>query len=361
MLHSASAQYRMLEDVATNRLVKQAIDSIYNLNFEAADNVIEVLDNKLGEYPGNYLLKAFYTSWKFRPLKSGEAPYQHFESHLNRAIELSNEMLKANKDDEEANFFLMAGHAFLAELYSENGQNLKALGEAKSAYKFVKIGFDQLDRNPEFYFSSGIYNYYRVKYPEEKPFYKPFMWVFKSGNKEEGLEMLKLGAEKAAFTRAECLIYLFHIYLRYEGNPQDALPYSSLLHQRYPNNLLFTSHFIENNFRLKQYAGLKPEIQKLLESKNDFFRYLGEIFYGQFLELHEKNYQEAMVHYNLADEIGEKKNCRVPHYDSILFLGMGRTNGALSNDEEMKKYLKRSIKSAEYQSYRADAQHLLSN
>ena len=65
-------------------------------------------------------------------------------------------MLRENKDDVEANFFLMACHAYLAELYVNNGYNFKALGEAKSAYKYIKIGFNHIDDNPEFYFSSGI-------------------------------------------------------------------------------------------------------------------------------------------------------------------------------------------------------------
>lgn len=351
----------MSTDVGTNKLIKQAIDSIYNLNFDAADKVIAKLDAQLGEYPGNYLLKAFYTNWKFKPLKSGEEPYQNFEMQLNRVIELSNTMLEKNKDDEEASFFLMAAHAFLAELYADNGQNLKALGEAKSAYKYIKIGFNQLDRNPEFYFSSGIYNYYREKYPEEKPFYKPFVWVFKSGNKEEGLRMLKSGVEKATFAKAECLTYLFHIYLRYEDSPGEALPYSQALHRNYPNNLLFTSFYIENKIRLKRFSDLLPEIRKLLNSKDDFFNYLGEIFMGQYMELYQKNFQDALTHYNRADEAGDKKNCRVAHFDSILFLGMGRTYGALGKKDEEATYLKKAVKSAEYQAYRNEAQQLLKN
>ena len=361
LLSSASAQKKVLDDERTKVLVQQGIDSIYNLNFTAADSIIEILDKKLGEYPGNYLLRAFYISWKHKPLKEGDDAYVQFESNLNQAIALSSGMLEKNENDEEANFFMMAGHAFLAELYVNNGQNLKALGEAKTAYKYIKIGFGQLDRNPEFYFSSGIYNYYRVKYPEENPFFKPFLWFFKSGDKAEGLEMLKQGVKKASFSRAECITYLFHIYLRYEDSPAIAMEYASLLKDKYPNNLIYTANFIENSFRLKQNNNMLADIKKLLDSQQGFYQYIGEIFYGTYLELFEYKMNEALSHYKKAELIGDEHKCRVPHYDSFLFLGFGRVYKAQGQKDLGESYLKKSVKSAEYQIYRNDAEQLLKN
>jgi len=358
-IHFAKAQYRVLEGSNTKALVQEAIDSIYNLNFAASDSLIDLLDNKLGEYPGNLLLKAFYTSWKFRPIKAGHKSFEQFEGYLQKSIELCDVMLDKNEDDEEANFFMMASHAFLAELYVNNGQNFKALGEAKSAYKYIKIGFDQLDKNPEFYFSSGIYNYYREKYPEENPFYKSFLWFFRSGDKAEGLNMLAKGVQQASFTKAECLTYLFHINLRYEDKPYSAISYARLLKNRYPNNLHYLANYIENRIRLRQYDQLEEQIKKLLESEDDYYRYVGEIFYGNFLENERRDLSKALIHYNTADRLGTEKDCRIPHHDSILFLGMGRIYLKSSDNDLAKDYLKRSSKSAEYKAYRKDAELLL--
>jgi len=355
----STAQYRILEDARATSLVQAGMDSIYNLNFTAADSIIELLENKLGDYPGNLLLKAFYTTWKYKPLIDGHDSYHQFESYLKEAITLCEEILEDNENDEEANFFLMASHAFLAELYVNNGHNLKALGEAKSAYKYIKIGFDQLENNPEFYFSSGIYNYYREKYPEENPFYKPFLWFFRSGDKQEGLNMLKKGAEKATFTRAECLTYLFHIYLRYEDDPSSALSYATLLKDKYPNNLHYTANYVENCIRLNRYENLMPYIQQLIDSEDDFYNYLGEIFWGYLLEKGSNDLKSALVHYNRADKIGEEKDCRILHYDSILFLGLGRIFQKQNQSELATAFLKKSVKSAEYRAYREDAEALL--
>lgn len=359
LTHKSFSQYKILEDSNTTMLVQQAIDSIYNLNFDTADSLIAILDNKLGEYPGNLLLKAFYVNWKNKPINEGHPSFAQFESYLNRSIELCEAMLEEDEDNEEANFFMMASHAFLAELYVNNGHNFKALGEAKSAYKYIKLGFDQLGSNPEFYFSSGIYNYYREKYPEENPFYKSFLWFFRSGNKEEGINMLKKGAELASFTKAECLTYLFHIYLRYEDKPITSMYYARLLKNKYPNNLHYVANYVENSIRLKQYQNILPLIQRLLESKDKFYQYLGEIFYGNYLENHTDNPSAALTEYKKADVTGNEKDCRVSHYDSMLFLGMGRVYQKQGSPDLANDYLKKSAKSAEYLAYRDDAMKLL--
>lgn len=355
----ASCQYKILEDKEAVTKVHQAIDSIYNLNFDAADIIIEELEKDLKDYVGILLLKAFYVSWENNPIKKEHESYKLFESYLLQGIEKSEAILEKDPESVEANFYLMAFHAYLAELYVENGQNFKALGEAKSAYKFIKIGFDHTEDNPEFYFSSGIYNYYRERYPEENPFYKSFLWFFRSGDMAEGIAQLKKGSQLAVFTKAECLTYLFHVYLRYEDNPEEAIFYSIILKDKYPNNLHFVSNFIENKIRLNQYDKLYQHIERLLDSDKVFYRYLGEIFYGTYLENFEQKASEALKHYKIADNLGDQDEVRVPHQDSMLFLGMGRVYKSIGNTDEGTNYLKKSVKTAEYSAYRKDAEALL--
>lgn len=352
-------QYKILENKEIVEKITQTIDSIYNLNFDAADVIIAGLEKELGDYPGMFLLKAFYVSWKYRPIKKEHESFELFESYLNKGIEKCEAALKRDKYDVEANFYLMACHAFLAELYVNNGQNFKALGEAQSAYKYIKIGFDYVEENPEFYFSSGIFNYYREKYPEENPFYKSFIWFFRSGDKEEGLKMLKKGSLNAVFTKAECLTYLFHIYLRYEDNPSKAIYYSRLLKNIYPNNLHYISNFIENSIRLGTYDELYPYIERLLASEKDYYRYIGEIFSGIYLGKNGDSLNEALAQLKIADKSGDQKEIRAPHYDSILFLEIGKIYKNLGNEEQANKYFKKSIKTAEYIAYRKDAEEEL--
>lgn len=352
-------QYKILEDKGALEKVHQAIDSIYNLNFDAADVIITDLEKELKDYPGTSLLKAFYVNWEYRPIKIEHKSYKLFESYLLKGIEKSEAMLSQDENDVEAIFFLMACHSFLAELYANNSQNFKALGEAQDAYRYIKIGFDLVEENPEFYFSSGIFNYYREKYPEENPFYKSVIWLFRGGDMEEGLKMLEKGYDNAVFTKAECLTYLFHINLRYEDKPATSIYYSDLLKDKYPNNLYYISNFIENSIRLETYDEIYPHIDRLLASENSYYQYLGEIFFGIYIAKTGGKLNEAMAHLKTADKLGDQEGIRVPHYDSILFLALGKIYKKIGNNDLANHYFKKSVKSAEYIAYRKDAEEML--
>jgi hypothetical protein len=241
----------------------------------------------------------------------------------------------------------------------DNGNNMKALKEAKNAYAYIKMGFDLVEKFPEFYFPSGIYNYYRVKYPEEHPFFKPFLWFFRDGDKEEGLNMLKTGAEKAIFTKAECLTYLCHIYLRYENNPNTALPYARKLHIRYPQNLNFTALYIENLLWMSEYTVAIPRIEELRAGALPLYRYVGEVFYGVYLEKFLIDLKGARDAYLRAEQMGLEENVTIPHYESILNLGLGRINQKMGNEDTAKSYFKKAAKYAEYSMIKDEANALI--
>lgn len=352
-------QYKVLEDEAAIEKVHQAIDSIYNLNFDAADVIIADLDLTLSDYPGILLLKAVYVNWKYRPIKSEHTSFGLFESYLLKGIERSKVMLRQNENDVEAIFFLMSCHSFLAELYMNNHQNFKALDEAKDAYTYMKLGFDLEEEYPEFYFSSGIFNYYREKYPEENPFYKSVIWLFRSGDKEEGLKLLEKGSKNALFNKVECLNYLFHINLRYEDKPATSIYYSTLLKDTYPNNLHYVSNFVENSIRLERYGEIYPYIERLMASDNDYYRYLGEIYCGIYIEHTSGKLMDALYHLKIADQLGDQKEIRMPHYDSILFLSLGRIYRKKGDERLANQFFRKSVKSAEYVAYRTDAEEML--
>lgn len=352
-------QSKLLDDKETSRLILQAMDSTYNLNFEAAERLTEKIEKRIPKHPAIYLLKAFQVNVRHVPLREGSLYYDQFEQLLWLSIEESEKLLKKNENDVEGIFFSMATHGYLAQLYADNGKNMKAFSEAKSAYSYVKLGFDLVDLYPEFYFSSGLFNYYREKYPEVHPYFKTVVWFFRSGDKSQGLEMLKKGAENAIFTRTECLTYLLHIYLRYENKPELSLPYAKILINLYPRDLIYTAMYVENLVRMKRYYTALPDINKLRNSNKSFFRYIGEIFYGNYLEAVRLNMEDALVAYSRADKIANDKHTRTPHYDSILFLGFGRIKKKMGEEKAAVGFFKKAARSAEYSAQMDEAAYYL--
>ena len=340
-------------------MVKEALQFIYNLEYEKAEPIIDSLEDRIGDHPGFPLLQAVYTNWKDRPLKEGTEGYKNFELYLTRALDLSEKILEEDENDVEGIFFSLSAYGFMAQMHADAGYNLKAVGAAKNAYNYIKKGFDLAAQYPEFYFPSGIYNYYRVRYPEENPFYKTFMWVFKEGDKDLGLEMLKTGVEKSVFTKAECLTYLCHIYLRYEDKPALSLNYANQLTSLYPKNLNFIALTAENLIRMNKYTEIMSYITTLRTSENKYYQYIGEIFYGIYLERSLQDMSGATAAFNRAQTISETKEINLLHYDSMLLLGMGRINLKMGNESTAKGYFKLAAKYAEYGIIRDEAKSYL--
>jgi len=58
------------------------------------------------------------------------------------------------------------GRAFKAMFWADNGKSGKVVPDLRTMYKRTKEGFELKDRFVEFYFSTGLYNYYIEAYPE---------------------------------------------------------------------------------------------------------------------------------------------------------------------------------------------------
>lgn len=353
------SQSRIYSDRALRRKFHHVIDNIYGLNFEKAEIQIREIESQLGEHPAVYLVKAFDIYWKKKPFKAGTADYNQFKGYLQKTLMLADNLIDDDDDNVEAKFFALSAHAYLAELYVENGENLDALGEAKSCYDFIIDGFDLVEEYPEYYFPCGIYNYYRVKYPEENPFFKPFLWFFRSGDKDEGLNMLRKGADKAIFTKVESLSYLFHIYMRYENQPEKALPYSRKLYRMYPANKTFVSYYVENLLNNAEYEAAKALIDTLAASRSHYERYSGQIFHGMFLQKYKGNTDAAIAMYKKADRTGNALDMRNDHLDSYLYCGLGSAYLDMGDKHKASQYLKMAHKKAEYSFMRKEAKHYL--
>ncbi len=352
-------QYILSISIEQEKIINQAIDSIYNLKFDAAHQLISELEHEITDYPGIYLLRSYYLLWKHAPLKESNPVYKDFIATLDQTISKSKVLLEKSGKDPEAIFFSVSAHAILSRLHVDNGHNFEALNEAYKAYQALKSGFELKDRFTDLNLFCGIYNYYIEKYPEENPVYKPLVWLFRKGDKAEGLEMLKKGSERGLFTQPECLAYLYFIYLRYEFLPETALPYARQLVALYPNNTFYTSLLVENLIFLKSFNQVDSLLNFVENSSTVNYIYIGSIYRGLYEELYQNNFKAALTSYLKALTIEKQNDVYTPHYASMLYLGLGRTYLNMGHKTQAKEYLKKSAKISEYGFIRDDAKRLL--
>ena len=328
----SSGQSPLMDDPESIDEINQTIDLIYNFEFEEASRRIDALDIKNGQHPANYLLRSMILYWRERPFASESKYYLEYEGYLNKAIEVA-EGYKNNEGlVEEGLFYRMSAYSLLTDLYSEEGAGMKVLGSAKKAYKLLKKGFDLLEEFPDFYFPTGLYNYYRIKYPELHPFYKTFLWLFVNGDMELGLSQLVTATEKGIFTQREAYIYLFHIYLRYQNEPEKALPYVEYLTKKFPGNTRFKSLYVEA--LVFNHSDSLPQItvKTLLEDKKDIYKLAGLLFQGLFYE-QKGLYKESKNYLSSAFDLYQSMDREYDHYLSLIYVGKARL-AIYEGDEE---------------------------
>ena len=228
----------------------EAVDSMYNFNFEVAEKQYNWLKQKYPEHPLPYFLLGLNEWWKILPNEYVKDYDKSFEGYMDQAIKKAKILYKKDKFNPEATFFLSASYGFKARLNSERGNYPAATFNAKKSLNFM---LENQESNPEllpeFMFGTALYNYFRAWVPENKKFMKPVLIVFPKGNKELGIEQLETVASESFYTRIEAMRYLVKIYSTYEKNYHKAWHYITYLHKLYPKNAYFTRIFITIGYK----------------------------------------------------------------------------------------------------------------
>ncbi len=318
-------------------LVKHTVDYIYNLQSDSALYYIDSVQAVLPDHPIVPMMKGMKVLWENVPLVTVDSIFREFRKQMNDVIRLAGRLDGQRQEHPEAIFFEMAARGLLAEYYADDDQYMKAVNEASKTYQLLKLGFDLQEEIPEFLFTSGLYNYFREKYPERYPVYRSFVWLFRSGDIEKGLEQLQKACEVTVISKVEANIYLAYIYLRYEYEPIKAQKYLADLYAEYPENLYINAKLLESYADGKNFGPDTYEmIDRLLASDRPYYQLAGKAFNGLYLEKIKEDRQNALKVYREAITAGSPILGHGEYYRSLSFLGMGRIfydEGDLRNAE----------------------------
>lgn len=354
------AQQKMLFDHPKDlEIARKAVEKIYNYDFKGGEVYIQKLKKDYEHHPAYITLQclSMYQQSVFDLTKDKEAP--DYYAKLKLGLEYADQLYSKKSQSDEAIFFELVMHSYLALYHNENKNVLSAASEGKRTYKYLKKGYKRKESNPEFYLMSGLLDFYVVRYPEANPIAKPIMWFFPDGDKERGIQYIKTGAQKATFTKPECYSYLIHIYLKYQDDYSKAEIASKQMINLFPGNGHNKCRYAEALLFGGKYEAAKQEINKLLESKIEFFQFVGYTLNGLYYEQYKHNDEIARNNFAMAKEIGEK-NVKVTYdYLSMVYNGLGRYYKKAGDIEKAEAYYELSLGIAEYVSVIKEAKHFL--
>ncbi|MDG1105546.1 MAG: hypothetical protein P8N26_05230 [Cyclobacteriaceae bacterium] len=343
----ANSQHDLFDHPEAMNLVSKGTEKIYQLDMDSALYYIRKLNKLIPNHPVIPSMEAFLIQWENIPIIEGQT-FVRFEAKLREAIAAAENFNPLDPYDEEAVFFELATRGLLAEHYAENNKYFDAINEANKMYGLIKKGFDLVDDNPEFLFTTGLYNYFRTMYPERHPIFAPVAIFFKKGDKELGLEQMVMSTEKAIISQIEAAVYLSYIYLRYEQTPEKAFILLQGLIKKYPNNSYLLSKFLEAAYATRQYNQIMPWIvDALINTNKMYYKMIGYIFRATYLEFVEKETKEAYIYYGMGVGFGNEILNHGEYFKSVGYLGLGRLSQQFGNVNTAKSYYNLCLKYAE--------------
>lgn len=229
---------------------QQAIDSVYNLNYEASLEIMQPWMEDHPDHPVWSFWPALEIWWKILPDLENTEYDNAFFNTLDVAKRVSEEQLDINHLD--ALIVKSISYGFSARHLSNRRSWYQSLSHARTAMGYFTDIERILPEMGDIQFGLGMSRYFSAYLRESYPIIRPFAWMLPPGSREGGLEHLNIAATNSTFLIPEATFFLGHIHLHYEKNFTEALSYLKKLTHRYPNNgyyhrLLIRSHDNNNN------------------------------------------------------------------------------------------------------------------
>lgn len=345
---------QILKDTTSVKVLKDAVDCIYSLRFDEAREISEKLRKSYPRHPVIYLLNAMIIYWDNYPITPSSPLSVSFEDNLRKCIALCEE---GGDPDDFAEYLLanLGARGLLLMYFADNDLSDKVFPLAKSTYRYLRQAFNYTSSYYDFYFFTGLYNYYREAYPDAHPVYKVIAFLFPKGDIEKGLDDMYTAAEYSIMLKAESLFFLSFIYVNYEDNYQKASVYSKALFEISPGNLEYRSIYIRNLILLKKYNEAEILIRSTDGIKmNSFFRAKFAIFNGMIQEKKYHNNTLAENYYIEGIEGISEYGYFGNEYTAYALFGLSRLSDMKGNKHDKKAYRKKAMDISSYKNISFD-------
>lgn len=341
------AQSSILERPGLMSIADSCLNHSYNFEFVKARHFQKELERTIPDNPAPWFLEAMIMYWENFPLTPEDVNSDRFNNLLDHCVELS-VILQDNEPTRlEGVFFELFSRAFKAMFWADNGKSGKVIPDLGPMYRHAKEGFELMEQFNEFYFSTGLYNYYIEAYPQAHPGFKALVAFMQDGDRELGLEQLNYAIKHTTFVKVQSVLFMTIIQLNYENDLNKAASFAEGLHASYPQNLYFQGLLLIIYLYLEEYepAGkLMDGIAKQEDAYSKLLIQMGTAYKAEMngdLDMAESKYFSCI---ELAESLGPFTDT----YMAIAFMGLSRIQEEKGREKEAKKYAK---KAGDYTAY----------
>lgn len=320
----ASSQVSYLDRPDLLEKVERCLYYTYDFSFDEARKIQSELAAATPEHPAPDFLEALIVYWENFPLQPSDKASIHFIDLMDRVLELAEKLTDNSGTYTEGVFFDLFGRAFKAMFWADNGKPAKALPDLGTMYRQMKKGIELKDQFVEFYFSTGLYNYYIEAYPEAHPAYKPLVSFMHKGDRELGLEQLNYAINHTVFLKVEAINFMSLIQLNYENDLNSAAIYAERLVRDYPGNIYFQGLLVNILLYQHRFNRVKEVLTERVKG-NDGYSEMIRTLAGAFMDEREPGRETmAGTGYRKTIELAETFGPIADIYQAMGYMGLSR-------------------------------------
>ncbi|MCK4748845.1 MAG: hypothetical protein KAT15_17445, partial [Bacteroidales bacterium] len=239
-------------------------------------------------------------------------------------------------------FFDLFARALKAMYWADNGKSGKLVPDLRTMYNHTRAGFELKEEFSEFYFSTGLYNYYIEAYPEAHPVYKPLVAFMQDGDRELGLVQLNHAINHSIYLRVEATLFMSLIQLKYENDLNTAAIFAERLYREYPHNIFYQGHLVTILLHQHRYDRVGEVLHEIGSQEDDYSEMIRQLA-GAFREekaegndiMAGKKYQRTI---DLAGSFGPFADI----FKAMGYMGLSRLHETRGLHSEAKRYARKA-------------------
>lgn len=345
----ANAQKGLLQDKEFSPLLQKCLAQVYNSDFSGALTTMQPVRAVYPDHPIVQIFDCLYIYWKNYPISSFPKELESYKEKLKRALKKSEVLMASDKKNSENKFYYMLINMMLAKQGFDDGNTFYAASCAFAALPIIKQGFLLQTSFPDFYFTTGLYKYYRELLADNYPVYSKLASIFSfpRGDKITGLANLDKASALAILVKPDALMWASTINLRYENNKEKGLLNAQILSQTYPANPFFKLIYIENLLQSGHYPEAEKNLTTISPGNNNYCKLSVALFKGMLCE-QRTNLVEAENYYNTVLRLGGKPNMVNENYIGLAHFYLGRIFLSKRQPALAKEHFKKAYKHCDY-------------
>lgn len=258
----------LLKDAAFKQRIVQALDSLYDMRFDASKKILAQDKKRYPNHPMWEFWDGLILWWKILPNLDNTALDKEFFFRFRKSDYESTRVLNSQKGHVDALVIKIIANGFIARQLANREEWIKSVQAGRVGIESL-LDLQEIDPEmKDISFGLGLYDFYMAYLPSEYPVLQKLSWILPEGDRVAGLNQLKMVADSGLFLRAESRYFLANIYQNYERNPSESLAQFEILTKQFPHNLFYAKRLIALYYDLYAKPVALQKIDSLAQNPN---------------------------------------------------------------------------------------------